>query len=113
VIEPPGNVAVSSARRPTSARSTPRTVLIRWWTVGSETSAASDAISTLPVRQTRPRSLRSRSTIMTCSARSLAAVSSAAADGAVGLRGGAARAGPLDRARLDHARGVDGQEALG
>ena len=60
VTDPPGKVAASNAARPISGRSCPRTVVIRWWTVGSDTKRASEATSTLPARQTRPRSLRSR-----------------------------------------------------
>ena len=81
--------------------------------MGSDTTRASEATSTLPGRQTRPRSLRSRSTIMTCSARSLAAAESSVGRGAIGGRVGAAGAGPLDRARLDHAVRREREKSLG
>ncbi|SLH95965.1 Uncharacterised protein [Mycobacteroides abscessus subsp. abscessus] len=49
----------------------PRTVETSWWTVEYDSVAISSGTCTLPIWQTRPRSLRSRSTIMRFSARVL------------------------------------------
>ena len=70
VTEPPGNVAASSSASPTSSRSVPSTVETRCVTPASSCSAISSGQRTEPGSQTRERSFRSRSTIITCSAAS-------------------------------------------
>ena len=70
VTEPPGNVAASSSASPTSSRSVPSTVETRCVTPASSRSTISSGQRTEPGSQTRERSLRSRSTIITCSAAS-------------------------------------------
>ena len=69
VIEPPGKVARSTSMRSTSRRNVPTTVLTSWWTVLKDSTPMSTGTSTEPTLQTRPRSLRSRSTIIRFSAR--------------------------------------------
>ena len=72
VMEPPGSVASSSFVSPTSSRSSPSTVATRCDTPASWRSTSISGQRTLPTAHTRERSLRSRSTIMTCSAASFA-----------------------------------------
>ena len=72
VTEPPGKTASSSSARPTSGRSVPSTVETRCVTPASSRSTSSSGQRTDPGSQTRARSLRSRSTIIMCSAASLA-----------------------------------------
>ena len=79
VIEPPGNAARNRSNPSAPSRNTPVTVETRWCTVGCDSSANNVGTSTDPVRQTLPRSLRSRSTIITFSARSLGELRSASA----------------------------------
>ena len=68
VTEPPGSTASSSSVSVTSGRSSPSTVATRWVTPASWRSASSSGQRTVPGTQTRERSFRSRSTIITCSA---------------------------------------------
>ena len=70
VTEPPGNVAARSSASVASSRSVPSTVETRWVTPASSRSAISSGQRTEPGSQTRERSFRSRSTIITCSAAS-------------------------------------------
>ena len=70
VTDPPGNIAPSTSARPTSGRIVPSTVETMCSTPASERVTISSGHRTLPGSQTRERSLRSRSTIMTCSAAS-------------------------------------------
>src|SRR6266545_1648229 len=88
VIEPPGNVARIRSGILTSGRRRPRTTLSRWCTFGRDRSARSKGMRTLPKSQTFPRSLRSRSTIITFSAASfsLPRSSSASARSSEGVR---------------------------
>ena len=72
VTEPPGSTASSSSVSVTSSRSSPSTVATRCDTPASWCSASSSGQRTLPGTQTRDRSFRSRSTIITCSAASFA-----------------------------------------
>ena len=72
VIEPPGKVARSSSARPTSGLRRPSTSETMCSTPARGAVVMSSGQRTLPASQTRERSLRSRSTIMTCSAASLA-----------------------------------------
>ena len=68
--------------------------------------------STLPYSHTRPRSLRPRSTSITCSARSFSSASRSCGDRLVLLGVAAARARAGDRPRRDAAAG-DGDQRLG
>ncbi len=129
VIEPPGKHASSrsTASRPGARR--PVTVLTRWCTVAKLSSSQIRGAATLPGSQTRPKSLRSRSTIITFSARSLADAPSSARTRAsstgsarrrrVPLMGcvTASRAfhghQPLGRAREDAAEGILEERAHG
>ncbi len=78
VIEPPGKQARTASITLTSARSCPRIVETSWCTVSYVSVTMSLGTCTLPTSQTRPRSLRTRSTIMRFSARVLSlSVSSA------------------------------------
>ena len=72
VTEPPGNVASRISVRVASGRNVPSTVETRCVTPARGRSARSSGHRMLPVSQTRARSLRSRSTIITCSAASFA-----------------------------------------
>ena len=104
VIDPPGNVARRSSARPTPSRSVPSTVETMCSTPASARVAISSGQRTLPGSQTRERSLRSRSTIITCSAASFAEPASSPA--------AARRARSLDRARPD-AAAAPREEELG
>ena len=79
VTEPPGNIAASSSGRPASARTRPVTLDTRCSTPAIDRGVMSSGHATLPGSQTRPRSLRSRSTIITCSAASLSDARNSAA----------------------------------
>ena len=68
VTEPGGKAAPSSSGQPAPARSSPRTVDTRWTSPGCFSTAHRSGTVTVPVAQTRPRSLRTRSTIITFSA---------------------------------------------
>ena len=95
VIEPPGNVAQRISASVTPGRSVPVTVETRCDTPASLRSAISSGHRTDPGRQTRERSLRSRSTIITCSAASFAEVTSPPSPaGLVPLIGFVARRSP-------------------
>ena len=61
-----------------SSASVPVTVDVRWNTCGNASSSQRPWTATEPVSQTRPRSFRSTSTIITFSARSLALASNSA-----------------------------------
>ncbi len=76
VTDAGGNVARTSAPIPVPARRRPRTVLTRWCRPGWASSSHSAGTTTEPGSQTRPRSLRARSTIITFSARSFALAAS-------------------------------------
>ncbi len=78
VTEPGGKVARSRSPSPTSSRSRPCTSETMCQTPACGRTSASAGTLTPPGTQTRPRSLRTRSTIITFSARSLADVSSSA-----------------------------------
>ena len=71
VTDPHGNVAAKMSNRLTSGRVSAATVEVICQTVSSRSTSNSRSTWTLPNRATRPRSLRSRSTIITFSARSL------------------------------------------
>src|SRR5947199_155639 len=88
VTEPGGNVASSSSRHPAPSRSSPRTVETRWTRPGCSSTAHSAGTVTDPVAQTRPMSLRTRSTIITFSAWSFSNRSAAVGPGGVGQRRG-------------------------
>ena len=81
-------------------------------TVAKRSTAQSCGTSTLPSRQTRERSLRRRSTIITFSARSFSLAASSARERLVLGGRGAPRARALDRAGLDPPPS-QAQEALG
>lgn len=68
VTEPGGKAAASSSGQLASSRSSPRTVETRWTRPGCFSTAHRSGTVTLPVAQTRPMSLRTRSTIITFSA---------------------------------------------
>src|SRR5437588_615812 len=72
VTEPGGKPARTSSAQPTWGRKRPRTVLTRWKSPGWASTAHRAGTSTEPYSHTRPRSLRTRSTIITFSALSLA-----------------------------------------
>ena len=93
VIDPPGNVAASSPGQSAGSRSRPSTHDTRWCTSLNARGSHRRVTRTLPVSHTRPRSLRSRSTIITCSARSFGELSSS-------LRSWASAAGVAPRGRV-------------
>ena len=78
MTEPGGNVARSRAASPLSGASRARTSETRCQTPECGWASGRSGASTLPYSATRPRSLRIRSTIITCSARSFSERSSAA-----------------------------------
>ena len=90
----------------------PVTVDTRCWTAAVRSRRHSRGTRTVPGSHTRPRSLRSTSTIITFSARSLALASSSQASRPV--LGAVAAAGPraLDRVRGDEPVRVDREERL-
>jgi hypothetical protein len=79
VTEPHGKVAAKTSQRPTSSRSSAVTVDVSWCTVGYVSTWNSCGTRTVPKRAMRPRSFRSRSTIIRFSARSLGDACSVAA----------------------------------
>ena len=85
VTEPGGKVAESRSAVPTPSVSSPCTVETRCQTPECGCTSSSSSTVTVPGRQTRDRSLRIRSTIITFSAASLAEARSIAAP--VGVRG--------------------------
>ena len=91
VIEPPGKAARRIAPGVAPGRGVARTVEVRWCTDGKRSGAIISSTETLPISAMRPRSLRSRSTIMMCSARSLGLAASSAASAS--SRSGAAPRG--------------------
>ena len=93
------------ARRPVTSDT-------RWWTVANDSTARSEGTATLPVSHTRPRSWRTRSTIITFSARSFSERASSRAS-AASLAGSAPRGRvPLIGPALDAPIGVEAEEAL-
>ena len=113
VIDPPGNDAArrSNASRPSS--SSPVTVETRCWTAAVRSRRQRRGTRTLPGRQTRPRSLRSTSTIMTFSARSLALARSSRASARSSAMSRPRGRVPLIGSALTWPRCVDRQERLG
>ena len=103
VIEPPGNDAASRSNASRSSARTPVTVETRCWTAAVRSRRQSRGTRTVPGRQTRPRSLRRTSTIITFSARSLALDSSSRASARSVGGVATARAGALDRVGRDDA----------
>ena len=79
VTDPGGKVAAMTASHPRPARRRPSTVLTRCTSPGCGSTASSAGTCTDPHSHTRPRSLRTRSTIMMFSARSLGRKSSTVA----------------------------------
>ncbi len=77
VTEPGGKVAPSRSAQVASGRSSPRTVETRWTRPGCGSISQSPGTVTEPLAQTRPRSLRTRSTIITFSAWSFSSRSAA------------------------------------
>ena len=77
VIEPPGKQARTQSTASVPSRIRPSTVDTSWCTVAYVSVAISRGTRTVPVRHTRPRSLRSRSTIIRFSARVLGSAASA------------------------------------
>src|SRR4051794_11562738 len=71
VTDAGGNVAANRSAQRTLAGTSAVTVETRWTRPGWASSRSRLATSTEPVTATRPRSLRTRSTIITFSARSL------------------------------------------
>ena len=71
VMLPPGNEAASRSNGSWPGRSRPVTVVTRCWTAAVRSRRSSRGTRTVPGTQTRPRSLRSTSTIITFSAWSL------------------------------------------
>ena len=69
VIEPPGKQCRTAVSASTPGRSRPRTVDTSWCTVVYDSTVMNVGTSTVPMSQTRPRSLRNRSTIIMFSAR--------------------------------------------
>ncbi len=92
VTDAGGNVASSTAAIGSSAGTRADTVETRCHTPGAGRTASSSGTDTDPVRATRPRSLRTRSTIMMFSATSLTEARSAA---------GSAHAGSVPLIGLD------------
>ena len=74
VMLPPGKQEASACRCVTPGRSRPATVETRCCTWAKRSSLAKSGTVTEPYSQNRPRSLRSRSVIITSSERSLALV---------------------------------------
>ena len=70
VTDPGGNVAPMASAHPSPGRSRPATVDTRCAKPGCSSTAHSDGTVTEPHSHTRPRSLRTKSTIITFSARS-------------------------------------------
>ena len=101
VIVPPGNSARSASTGERSARSRPRTFDTMWCTCAYDSVTMYSSTVTLPASHTRPRSLRSRSISMMCSARSLGCATSSAVSRTVLLGGSLARSRAGDRPRRD------------
>ena len=76
VIEPQGNIAPSTPARPVPGRGRERRRETSWNRVGYSSTPSSSVTSTLPGSLIRAMSLRSRSTIMTFSARSFSPAAS-------------------------------------
>ena len=84
VTDAGGNVASSTADIGTSASTRAETVDTRCHTPGAGRTASSSGTVTVPVTATRPRSLRTRSTIMMFSATSLTDARSADGGSSIG-----------------------------
>jgi hypothetical protein len=105
VTEPGGKVAASSSARLTVGVSRPRTVETSCQTPGCGSVRRGAALMD-PYSHTRPRSLRTRSTIITCSAASLAEPSSSArAAAAAGASGSASERGRVPFIGSHHTSG--------
>ena len=76
---PAGNVARSRSNGETPSCSSPATSETRWVTCENRSGCRKRSTRTVPGTQTRERSLRPRSTSITCSARSFSEVSSRSA----------------------------------
>ena len=113
VIDPPGNDAPSrsNASRPSASR--PVTVDTRCWTAAVRSSRHRRGTRTVPGTQTRPRSLRRTSTIITFSARSLALASSSQASARSSARSRPRGRVPLIGSLATRPVLVDRQERLG
>ena len=81
---PAGKQARSTSKEETPSRSSPTTSETRWDTCEKRSTSMVRATCTLPARHTRERSLRPRSTSITCSARSFSDESSRSASPSVG-----------------------------
>ncbi len=68
VTDPPGKHALRMSAMLTPSFRRAETIDTRWCTLANDSSPAMRSTRTLPGCATRPRSFRSRSTIMTCSA---------------------------------------------
>ena len=79
VIEPGGKAARTQSIASALSRRRPRTTVTIWWTVACDSTTISRGTSTVPSRETRPRSLRTRSAIMRFSARVFSSRRSSAA----------------------------------
>src|SRR4029453_4108876 len=71
VTEPGGKVASMASAHPSPSRSVPSTVLTRWTRPGACSTDHRAGTLTDPYSHTRPKPLRTRTTIITFSARSL------------------------------------------
>ena len=112
VIEPPGKHETSTSGSRMPARTRAVTDETRCITLGVRSIAHTLPTRTLAGSAVAVRSLRSRSTIITFSARSLTDAASSARERRVLLRRRPARPRALDRPRLDDAV-LDAQEDLG
>ena len=79
VMDPGGNAAATHAAGGTSFLRCPRTVLTNWCTDAYDSIFISPGTDTVPGSHTRPRSFRSKSTIIKFSARSFTDVARLAA----------------------------------
>src|SRR4029450_10016694 len=111
VTDPGGNVAATMSPQVVAGRSRPVTVDTRWTRPGWCSTAHRAGTATEPHSHTRPRSLRTRSTIMTFSARSLGRKE--AASGAVPLMGDEATRSPSRRRKRSGEADATGQPTDG
>jgi len=111
VIVPPGKHAATASASPTSDRASPSIRLTRCITSLYRSTRRYSATSTVPNRETFPRSLRSKSTSMACSARSFSSPVSSASMSA-SASGVSPRAGASDGLR-DEASAVFTLVAVG
>ena len=114
VTEPGGNVARRTSASVTSGRRRPWTWETRCHSPGWGSAVGRRGATIVPYSHTRPRSLRMRSTIITCSAASLAeprrVSSAAAADGRVGSRAIVPLIGPVTMWRPRRRRNSSGRQ---